>query len=147
MTKPVAEFKDEADLSATFCSLLVSEGTPWEIVKYNKEFEYLRGRTDIVASDKNGLLIAFELKLLKWKTALQQAYRNTCFAHYSYVVLPSSVAYKAEKYIYEFKRRSVGLCYVLDGKIIETIPARYQQPIQPWLSQRAIDETIFNACY
>jgi hypothetical protein len=102
------------------------------------EFDYQRGRTDVVVltSDGEGLL-AFEAKLHKWREALQQAYRNTCFAHHSYVLLPKSIALRVQKCSAEFKLRHVGLCYI-DGKnIVIVLPAERQVPLEPWLLDEA----------
>ena len=38
------------------------------------------------------ILMAFEAKLKDWRYGLDQAYRNTCFAHKSYVVVPEATA-------------------------------------------------------
>lgn len=111
----------------------------WNQMKTSTEFNYQRGRTDIIAIDQDGVLIAVEAKLKKWRDALHQAYRNTCFANRSYVLLPEKTALVASKYIAEFKRRKVGLCYLLDGKIVILFEPPMVDPIQPWLSKFAID--------
>jgi hypothetical protein len=51
-------------------------------VSFACEFDYSRGRTDVVALRDGEHVIAFEAKLKDWRTALHQAYRNTCFAHH-----------------------------------------------------------------
>src|SRR2546427_5324293 len=43
----------------------------------------------------DALPISFEAKLKDWRYALDQAYRNTCFAHKSYVVVPEATALTA----------------------------------------------------
>lgn len=63
-------------------------------------------------------IIAFEAKLEKWREALHQAYRNSCFAHYSYIVVPEIVAEKAIQYEIEFAQRSVGVCDLSNGRIV-----------------------------
>jgi hypothetical protein len=91
-----------------------------------------------VAVDNGDMLIAFEAKLTDWKTALQQAYRNTCFAHCSYVVLPSPTAFTARQYIGEFQKRGVGLCYVDGHNVVVLHESPSNQPLEPWLATDAI---------
>ncbi len=81
----MSAYKNEQHLVETFLRSL-TECSPWGSVNTSSEFFYQRGKTDVVAVDEDGLVIAFEAKLTRWKKALQQAYRNTCFAHRSYVV-------------------------------------------------------------
>lgn len=124
-------------MSEHFCELLDMEQTPWGKVHYSTEFFFIRGRTDIIASDFAGNLYAFELKIQNWKKALYQAYRNTSFANCSYVILPKYTAEKAIRYIHEFKKRSVGLCFIEDDKIIISCPAIHKTPIMQWLTDKA----------
>ena len=74
-------FATEQMLVDRFVGLLEANRTPWGEVSYTREFDYSRGRTDIVAVASPDTLIAIEAKLKDWKYALHQAYRNTCFAH------------------------------------------------------------------
>jgi len=46
----------------------------------------------MLAKREANTLIAVEAKLKDWKYALHQAYRNTCFARQSFVLLPKAVA-------------------------------------------------------
>src|SRR5438105_2952246 len=102
-------FANEKMLVSRLLSLLESQATCWGAVRVTPEFFYSRGRTDVVAVDEDESLIAFEAKLSDWKTALHQAYRNTCFAHSSYVVLPKKTALVAFRFVGEFEKRGVGL--------------------------------------
>lgn len=111
----------------------------WDQMKTSTEFDYQRGRTDIIALGEDGMLIAIEAKLEKWRDALHQAYRNTCFANHSYVLLPEKTALLALKYLAEFERRKVGVCYISHGKIVIAYKPPMVEPIQPWLSKVAID--------
>ena len=131
----------EADLVVAFCKMLSRSDDPWNTKSYATEFEYLRGRTDIILADRDGRVIAIEAKLLKWRDALNQAYRNGCFAHKSFVLLPENVAKKAEKFLNEFSRRSVGLCSVTPDGIVVLIDSEEAMPIQPILTQRALQLT------
>jgi len=124
-----------------FCSVLESNESPWGQVNIIREFNYMRGRTDVVVVDQNDNVFAFELKLKKWPQAMQQAYRNTCFAHSSFVVLPESTARLAYRYLRDFTRRSIGLCSIRDGTVVVLVPAVHQEPIQPWLSNIAISKS------
>lgn len=102
-----------------------------------REFYFQRGRTDVVVLAASERIIAFEAKLLKWRAALQQAYRNTCYAHRSYIALPVAVAQRASRFTYEFHRRAVGLCSVEASEVRVLIEARYVEPIEPWLTDDA----------
>lgn len=106
-------------------------------LKVATEFEYRRGRTDVVAMTPNNEIIAFEAKLEKWREALDQAYRNTCFANFSYVVLPENVAFRATKYYQEFIMRFVGICYLNAGKVVIAQEAIKTDPLQIWLYKQA----------
>ncbi len=138
--KRLSNYSTEERLIEALCILLASQDTPWGEVQVTREFNYSRGRTDVVALDKRSNLVAFEAKLYRWRDALQQAYRNTSFAHFSYVVMPEEVAIRAQLYAHEFDRRSVGLCYPKNGTLIVCLSARKTQPILPWLSKTAISE-------
>ena len=98
----------------------------------------MRGRADVVAFSLSNELIAIEAKLSRWRIALQQAFRNKCFADKSYVLLPDSVAKVASRYEYEFDRRGIGICCIQDGHICIVKEAIAEEPIQPWLRQAAI---------
>ena len=110
---------------------------------YITEFNYSRGKTDIVILNNNSEIIAIEAKLKRWRDALDQAYRNTCFAHYNYVLVPERVALTAQKYLAEFTKRSVGICFISDGIIQIAYEAKQNKPLQQWLNDRAI-QTILN---
>ncbi len=88
-------FANEKMLVDRLLSLLQSQSTFCGPVRVTPEFFYSRGRTDVVAVAEDENLITFEAKLTDWRTALHQAYRNTCFAHASYVVLPKKTALTA----------------------------------------------------
>lgn len=119
----MSQYKYESDLVADFLSLLESESNPWGQMPYLTECNYSGGRTDILALNGNGDLVAFEAKLVKWKSALNQAYRNTYFAQESYVLLPHCIADKATAFRSEFLERNVGLCSLSNGKMRIHIPA------------------------
>lgn len=137
MLQPCITYDSERDLVADFTRALTNGLELWGSVDFAEEFYYLRGRTDVVALTAEGAVLAFEAKLLDWKHALHQAYRNTCFAHESYVVLPCHVARRAIRSDAEFTRRGVGLC-IVEARALKIVhPARRVQPIQKWLSKRA----------
>src|SRR5437764_481965 len=81
-------YRTEAGLVRAFVSRLHADGGPWKVQGTAREFDYQRGRTDVVAVSGTGQVVAFEAKLDRWKDAMHQAYRNTCFSHLSYVLLP-----------------------------------------------------------
>jgi len=121
-----------------FVRALGDERTPWGSVAVSCEFFYARGKTDIVALADGEMLIAFEAKLKDWRYALDQAYRNTCFAHKSYVVVPQATALTAFAYIAEFRKRGVGLCYVDNaGELTVLEDSDTSIPIEPWIAMQA----------
>lgn len=130
-------FPTERCLVESFVTHLHGADTPWGPLEIAFEFFYHRGRTDIVARTAEGDVVAFEAKLTRWREALQQAYRNTCFAHRSYVLLPRAVARVASQYETEFARRRVGLCYIEENQLIVAFHPPRAEPIQPWLSAEA----------
>jgi len=138
MGSVASRYTSEAELSREFCTLLEQAHNPWGQVAVLTEFFYIRGRTDVVAVDGQRDVIAFELKLERWTVALHQAYRNSSFAHRSYVVVPEHTAARAERHRAQFERRSVGLCYISQGAVVVSLPAPRQEPIQPWLSEQAV---------
>ena len=89
-------YSSEQELVDHFISSIDHQLSPWGIAGVNTEFNYARGKTDIVIIDRNGAVIAIEAKLDKWKYAIHQAYRNRCFANQSYVLLPSNIAKQEE---------------------------------------------------
>jgi hypothetical protein len=130
-------FRTESALVHHFLELLEDESCPWGEVQSRQEFFYTRGRTDVVALTEEGAIVAFEAKLARWRDAMHQAYRNTSFAHESYVLLPENVAKRAFEYAEEFDRRSVGLCYISDNRVIVLIQSARCQPLQQWLASKA----------
>ena len=131
-------YPTERALVELFVSHLNEPNTPWGPVNCALEFFYHRGRTDIVACTMDGDVVAFEAKLSRWREALQQAYRNTCFAHLSYVLLPKAAARVALHHEAEFVRRRVGLCYIDGDDLIVVFHPGRSEPIQPWLSAEAV---------
>jgi hypothetical protein len=131
-------FANEKLLVDRLLSLLQSQATFCGPVHVTPEFFYSRGRTDVVAVDQDATLFAFEAKLTDWKTALHQAYRNTCFAHSSYVVLPKKTALAAVKFVGELEKRGVGLCYVDESALVVLRASSHIEPIEPWLAYDAV---------
>ena len=113
----------------------------------SKEFNYNRGRADIILMTFDNEVVAFEAKLQKWREALHQAYRNTCFAHSSYIIVPKDVAERAAQYEIEFAQRLVGICYVNNNKIVIARKAIKSIPIQEWLLRRAQNTLIGGEIY
>ncbi len=132
-------FNSERNLTQVFSTALEDGHSPFVLECKAEEFNYTEGRTDVIICDRNGFLIAFEMKLDKWKHALNQAYRNSSFAHYSYVVVPSKTALRAAKREHEFVRRGVGLISVDESGINIEIKAKCVEPLRPWLTKSAID--------
>ena len=131
-------FETESKLVDSFVGLLETNRTPWGCVRFAREFDYSRGRTDVIAFANAETLIAIEAKLKDWKCALHQAYRNTCFAHRSFVLLPKAVALTARVYLAEFEKRGVGICYIDDAGLIVLHDSPHTPPHEPWLAREAI---------
>src|SRR5690349_20380937 len=89
-------YRSEAAFVRAFVSSLQAGSGPWELQSTAREFDYQRGRTDVVGVSQAGQVVSFEAKLDRWKDAMHQAYRNTCFSHRSYVLLPEPVAMRAK---------------------------------------------------
>ena len=133
-----AMYELESDLVKDFQAVISGVPDTFRIIAMASEFNYVEGKVDLIAKDSNGDLVAFEAKLFRWRNALNQAYRNSSFAHYSYVVLPETTLENAVSHIGEFHRRGVGLCFFgLSGLRVE-IPATRRNPIQPWLTNIAL---------
>ena len=131
------QFATEAGLVDHFVLHLQAPQTPWgEPLRAGTEFYYSRGRADVVGVAVDGEVIAFEAKLSRWRDALHQAYRNTCFAHRSYVLLPEDAAQRAAA-SGEFDRRGIGICYVSSDGVEVLQEAKRREPLQPWLTEAA----------
>lgn len=129
----------EQDLVSTLLGQLLAPTAPWDIASVGTEFDYGRGRTDVVAVSHEGAVVAFEAKMRRWKPALWQAYRNTCFAHRSYVVLPADRAHAAHRHRAEFERLGIGLCSVEADGVVILVESDAFAPIQPWLTEQAAE--------
>jgi hypothetical protein len=131
-------YRSERELVDHFMSELHGKRSPWALRAVGQEFFYSNGRADVVLVSDTGELIAFEAKLHRWREALNQAYRNTCFAHRSFVVVPPGAARAAVRYEAEFERRGVGLCTFVEGRLAVLHDARCINPVLPWLCASAI---------
>jgi hypothetical protein len=140
----MSPYSEEA-LINKFLAQLRGPSAPWPIAGVQTEFDYRRGRTDVVAVSAEGEVVAFEAKVARWKTALWQAYRNTCFAHHTYVVLPAEQAMHAQQHRAEFERLGVGLCAVEAEAVIVLIESETFAPLQPWLTLQATERIAAGA--
>ena len=131
-------YESENHLVEDLLGWLVVAGAPWDAAGVVREFSYRRGTTDVVVLTSAGEVVAIEAKLRRWRDALHQAYRNTCFAHQSYVVLPRAAARLAQCHLAEFERRGVGLCCLDALGIVVLHESRRQDPLLPWLSREAL---------
>lgn len=135
-----ADFATEVALVQAFLSGLRVRTCPWGATRAAMEFHHASGRADVVALTGHDELLAFEAKLSRWREALHQAFRNTFFAHRSYVILPARTAAIAARHAEDFARRRVGLCSVADGVVHVILPApSIPCPVQPWLAAQAAD--------
>jgi hypothetical protein len=112
-----------------------------------REFQYPEGRADIIGSSSRSEVTAFEAKLDKWRVALHQAYRNSFYAHYSYVILPANRRLVALRHRHEFERRGVGLCTVNEKGIHIEIEACRKEPLRLWLTRNAVRATQAEGCH
>ena len=126
--------QSEAALVAKFVDVLRAGRSPWNGGSVLQEFGYARGKTDIVITTED-MVIAVEAKLSDWRRAMDQAYRNTCYAQCSFVLLPSDRARHVMKFIGEFEERGVGLCCIEDGEVEILFAPAVQAPVEPWLTK------------
>jgi hypothetical protein len=126
-------YKSEAALVADLVEHLAKTAAA-----VDSEFDYTRGRTDVVALQSAGELHAIEAKLTRWRDALHQAYRNKCFAHRSYVALPPATAALAVQYASEFTDRAVGILVVTKDGIEVLLEVEPAPPVQAWLTDVAV---------
>lgn len=140
--QPAKQYRTEASRVRDLLDLLHCGHSPWGPLKTATEFDFQSGRTDVIALSETGVVLAFEAKLKRWKEALHQAYRNTCFSTVSYVVLPESVALRAQSFIEDFDLRGVGICCVTRGELVVLHAPRSTTPVLPWLTERAIETAM-----
>lgn len=133
-----ARYLNEQSMVEDLSAFVTSRGGPVRCREVRYEFDYRSGRTDLVGLGDRDALHAFEAKLLKWREALHQALRNTCFAHYCYVALPELTAGAALKAKHEFQRHGVGLLVLSRHEAKLAIPARRNSPLLPWLTKAAL---------
>lgn len=138
-------FSSERELVDTFLTTIHSGVSPWGAASTAIEFDYHSGRTDVIAMGPDNRLVAFEAKLTRWKVAVHQAFKNTCFAEESYVILPKKIALRAYAQQGEFSKRRVGLCYVEDADIVILIPAPRVSPLNLWLNAQAANHIRDNS--
>lgn len=131
--------KRESELTEAFCQIINSGTAPWDIKDYAFEFNHRIAITDVIAIDNSETVYAFEMKLHKWKKAMNQAYRNTFFANKSYVVMPKKTALSAIKGEEYFNDAKIGLCAIDNGKIEILIEAKTQKPMYSWLRKNAME--------
>ena len=139
------EFRSEQEMMDAVVALLASGASPWAPTHVLTEFDYASGRTDLIARLDSNMVLALEAKLTRWREALHQAYRNTCFAHQSLVVLPWKTAERANAHRHEFERRKVGLCGVKADGLVMMIEPGSVNPVLPHLTNRAMLELGFVA--
>jgi hypothetical protein len=141
------DFDSEDELVHTFCTLISDGRSALGVIHFVTEFDYRRGRPDVIAAPaERKVILSFEAKLSRWKVALRQAARNHCFAHFSYVVLPARVWLRVSRHADEFKRKSVGVCTVGASGLSIEIPACHAVPVLPYLSVAATGLLESDAC-
>ena len=131
-------FATEEELVQSFGQIVNATRTSLPKMRLCFEFTFMGGRTDIIGVSGVSTVHSFEAKLKRWRDCLHQAYRNTSFSHYSYVLLPEEVVKNALQEPEEFRKRGVGLCSFGDGKVRLHIRPQKQFPLQPWLTKRAV---------
>jgi hypothetical protein len=95
------------------------------------ETPFFEHRIDLYAfSPRDVLTVAVELKLKKWRRALEQAVIYQLCADLVYVALPESAIAVVDKSI--FMHHGVGLIAVLDGeRCAEVVPAQQSAVLRP----------------
>lgn len=130
-------YKTEQKLVTQLTKNLKSDSSPFSINNTASEFNYISGIVDLIAHSESDELVAFEAKTTRWKDALNQAYRCSSFAHFSYVVIPQSEIPRALKRKHEFELRGIGLCGVEKTVVKIELPAIKKEPLLPWLTKKA----------
>lgn len=141
-------FVSEAELVRAFTTTVASEASCFPRLRVTEEFGHSEGRADVIGVGADGAVYAFEAKLHRWKECLHQAYRNSFYAHYSYVILPARTASEALRRQHEFERRGVGLCAIGTEKLQVVIEAQRKEPLKGWLTraaERAVEPEVTNA--
>lgn len=133
-------FATEEELVQSFGQVVNTTRTSLPKMRLCFEFVFTGGKTDIIGVTGASTVHSFEAKLKRWRDCLQQAYRSTSFAHYSYVLLPEDVVHNALQEPDEFRKRGVGLCSFANGKVRLHIRPQKQSPLQPWLTKRAVQK-------
>lgn len=132
------EFSLESDLVQTFlCEVEIRPNPIPKSSKVAMEFNYSGGRSDILFLTSDGEIISVEAKLRDWRYALHQAYRNTNFSDYSYVLLPEKVARIAAQYYIDFSRRSVGLLTISESGIESVLVPERSESLNLSLREKA----------
>jgi hypothetical protein len=110
-----------------------------KVVKSFKEFDYQRGRADICALSSSQDLICIEAKLKNWKSAFHQAYKNTSYSHYSYILVPEKLVSTFENRQISTRYDGIGIISMGDRGLSMIKKAKKNKPIQPWLTKQAIE--------
>jgi len=134
-------YPSEKHLVESVSSQLSSGKSPWPPLALSHEFNFVGGRADIIALDAEGRVLAFEAKLSRWRSAVNQAYKNTAFAHFSYVVLPEPSALVAAQAPEQFRLRSIGLCAACPDGLAVVFEAPQISPLLPGLTTEAAQAT------
>jgi len=137
-----ATYLDERSMVQELSTFLISRNGPVRCSHIASEFDYRSGRADLVGLGRDSVLYAFEAKLLRWREALEQARRNTCFAHYCYVALPKRAADLAIKARDDFQRHGVGLLVLTGHEVRLAIRPRRNLPLLPWLTKLALAQLM-----
>jgi hypothetical protein len=137
-------FKKESRLVAALLRALTGDAIPWHPKGLVREFDYVSGRTDVLALTDTNQLIAFEAKLQDWRRAIRQAWRSTSYVDMAYVVLPADRAYVAKEYCDQFLDYGVGLCLICEDGLRVAIESSRTSPVLGWLSARARDALVLN---
>jgi len=135
-------FRKEHQIVDILIDTLMHNDNMFNAIALNTEFDYSEGKPDVVIVNKQGDIITFEAKLSKWKKAGQQAYRNTSFSHFSYVMMPTSSMNKVRKHLDYFKERNVGLVFIEEDGIIIYSEAQRCEPLRPVLTERAREHVL-----
>jgi hypothetical protein len=136
------EYTLEQHLVSDFLGRLVDDSYVYGISGVATEFFYQSGCTDVVVSTVSGQVIAFEAKLDRWQVALNQAYRNRCFAHQSFVVLPERTVPRALSQLDFFVRHGIGIVSVSKTSVVNVLDSKPGYPIFGWLTDRARSKTL-----
>ena len=94
------------------------------------ELPFYEHRIDLYGySPSTHATVAVELKLYKWRRALEQALLYQLCSDYVFIAVPTATAKRVD--LEELRRHGIGLLAVTDGECVEELPAIPSPVVNP----------------